>query len=688
MVRSHAGPRRVALVVLSSCLLLAGLVPSALAARYHVQDGGTRTGGPSAPGDWSAANCYADLAGAVAAASAVDTVLCDLGEHAVNGPVTLAVAHVGNRELSASPYRATLALAAGGSLVVPGGGHALVLRGLTVAGDGLLRPGPGLLATADGLDLRTEGCLFTGLNSEGSGFTAGGAARITGAGALVMRDTDFVANVGHGRGGAMFLGSGLDAVFERCLWLENAAVQGTGPRGGAIMIDAGEALSTVVFRHCTWRGNVCDGSGGAMSTLSAAVTVEDSHVLENLSGVGNGYSEACGFQFRRDASDHTDPTPAIARRCVFIGNRGVPGPDYTAGDGGAFYTIGADADHMIDALVEDCLFRENVALQGAGVYVSRFSTGAVRRSRFYDNIATFHAGGVFKGGHLYANKGETLEVDSCLFVRNRAGFLADGSPLGWYCRGGAVVSRMFPRVVVRHCTFVDNEVNPSGYHFGDAFAAYWEYGDWEPEMLSVLQNCVFWTSEPGGHVQAWSDGGMALIQNNALQAGEWEFENPMEGTVLLAEAPFTSLETGFPLADGPLIDAGLDLGFTVDIDGRPMPLGAGPDLGCYEWQDVVAVDDTPPVASPARLRAAPNPFNPQTELSYALSADGHVRLRLHDARGALVRELFAGQLPAGEHRWRWDGRDGTGRECATGVYLARVMVDGRATGVAKLTLVR
>jgi flagellar hook assembly protein FlgD len=54
----------------------------------------------------------------------------------------------------------------------------------------------------------------------------------------------------------------------------------------------------------------------------------------------------------------------------------------------------------------------------------------------------------------------------------------------------------------------------------------------------------------------------------------------------------------------------------------------------------------------------------------------------------VVRTLWTGTAAAGAHRWHWDGRDGDGRPCATGIYLARLRAAGRTVAVAKLTLVR
>jgi hypothetical protein len=319
--------------------------------------------------------------------------------------------------------------------------------------------------------------------------------------------------------------------------------------------------------------------------------------------------------------------------------------------------------------------------------VGQFAVGTIQRCRFFDNVAYYQGGAVFKGGQDLDNVGETLFIDSSLFVGNLAGFTSDGDPTGEYCRGGAVACRMFPRVEVRHSTFIDNAVASNGFRFGDAFAHYYEYDEWQPEMLCVLQNCAFW-GDTGADVQAFSSpGGMATAEHNAAADGELELGGVVEvGTVVLTESPFTSLETGFPLADGPLIDAGIDLRFETDLMGHEMPVGAAPDIGCYEWYDVVAVDDLP--IAMVQLVAGPNPFNPRTVLSCRLDRPAGVQLVLHDARGRQVRRLWTGALPAGDHQWTWDGRDEGGRECASGVYLAQLVVDDGRMAVTKLTLVR
>ncbi|NLF32684.1 MAG: hypothetical protein GX591_17550, partial [Planctomycetes bacterium] len=43
-------------------------------------------------------------------------------------------------------------------------------------------------------------------------------------------------------------------------------------------------------------------------------------------------------------------------------------------------------------------------------------------------------------------------------------------------------------------------------------------------------------------------------------------------------------------ADGPAVNAGVVLGYTADIVGTPVPTGAGPDIGAYEYVPAVPGD--------------------------------------------------------------------------------------------------
>ncbi len=68
----------------------------------------------------------------------------------------------------------------------------------------------------------------------------------------------------------------------------------------------------------------------------------------------------------------------------------------------------------------------------------------------------------------------------------------------------------------------------------------------------------------------------------------------------------------------------------------------------------------------------PNPFTPRTTIRYALPEPTHVRLRVYDVAGRLVRVLVDEPRPAGRHLVHWNGRGDGERPLASGVYYYRL----------------
>ncbi len=87
--------------------------------------------------------------------------------------------------------------------------------------------------------------------------------------------------------------------------------------------------------------------------------------------------------------------------------------------------------------------------------------------------------------------------------------------------------------------------------------------------------------------------------------------------------------------------------------------------------------DTPPM--PVELACYPNPFNPETTISYSIPSDGPVRIDVYNIRGQRVRTLVNERLDKGDHSVVWHGEDDYGKAVSSGVYLYRIEAAGRAT---------
>lgn len=84
---------------------------------------------------------------------------------------------------------------------------------------------------------------------------------------------------------------------------------------------------------------------------------------------------------------------------------------------------------------------------------------------------------------------------------------------------------------------------------------------------------------------------------------------------------------------------------------------------------------------------SPNPFASTTALRFDLPRNQEAEMVLLDVSGRQVRKLFEGHLSEGPHEFIWDGRDGSGRLVAGGVYWARLK-SGEAVLTRKVTVVR
>lgn len=87
------------------------------------------------------------------------------------------------------------------------------------------------------------------------------------------------------------------------------------------------------------------------------------------------------------------------------------------------------------------------------------------------------------------------------------------------------------------------------------------------------------------------------------------------------------------------------------------------------------------------LKNYPNPFNPQTTISFILPEAGTVKLSLYNLKGQIVKALHNGPLAAGNHNFVWNGCDTNGRAVSSGLYFARIE-QGNTHRIHKMMLLK
>ena len=89
----------------------------------------------------------------------------------------------------------------------------------------------------------------------------------------------------------------------------------------------------------------------------------------------------------------------------------------------------------------------------------------------------------------------------------------------------------------------------------------------------------------------------------------------------------------------------------------------------------------------ALLQNFPNPSNPGTSIPYQLASASSVTISIYDTRGRLMRTIESGKQNEGLHVTYWDGRDGSGKRVASGVYFYMLQV-GRFKATRKMVIMK
>jgi hypothetical protein len=404
-------------------------------------------------------------------------------------------------------------------------------------------------------------------------------------------------------------------------------IQGLGETPAQVVIDGGDqgrvlhaiylASAAVVTNLTVRRGNACgvsnvEGSGGAIFIRNSNVVLTRVHFVGNRATASGGAVRAL-------------TSNPIFLECEFRDNRANQG-------GGAI-----DGSYESTLEITNSRFHGNQSSWGGASSVRSGSLATFRHTEFTSNLAVQSPA---LGGGIYSDYAAQVVLEFCTFVANSA-----------LC-GGAVSVDREAQVRITNCTMRLNLATDSGG------GLYIKGAD------PVIDHSIL-AANTGRAIQCASFGRMATLSACDLWSntgGNWDgqIENQRQ--------------LRHNIQSNPLFCADDDLRLAANSPCATMNDGIGLvgalGIGCESQDDGDTDPDSVIVGKP--LVIFPNPFNPQTTVSFDVSVPGLVRVRVHDVRGALVATLVDAILPLGRHSALWTGVDDRGRLVASGTYLVSV----------------
>ncbi|MCD4829100.1 MAG: metallophosphoesterase [Candidatus Cloacimonetes bacterium] len=134
---------------------------------------------------------------------------------------------------------------------------------------------------------------------------------------------------------------------------------------------------------------------------------------------------------------------------------------------------------------------------------------------------------------------------------------------------------------------------------------------------------------------------------------------------------------GYTLSGGELLQVDRSGQFNVCYVSADLPAGSNIEVSIAT--DYTAIDEASAPQSMVGLRCYPNPFNPDTTISFTLHTAGDIELTVFNVAGQRVQTLLRGRLQAGQHTAQWNGSDQNGESASSGIYIYELSVNGERT---------
>ena len=99
-------------------------------------------------------------------------------------------------------------------------------------------------------------------------------------------------------------------------------------------------------------------------------------------------------------------------------------------------------------------------------------------------------------------------------------------------------------------------------------------------------------------------------------------------------------------------------------------------------------NDSPTLVKPVLHNNFPNPFNPETTISFSLPSESDVEVIVYNVKGQKVKTLANDVYDKGHHTVIWKGTDDFGKKTSSGVYFYQFKVNGKSKSVKKCLLLK
>jgi len=373
---------------------------------------------------------------------------------------------------------------------------------------------------------------------------------------------------------------------------------------------------------------------------------------------------------------------------------------------------------------KNILFKENYGIIG-GVGVVTTSNGFVVDSvDFVNNVG----GKAFRAGYTYyyGQNYDTITIKNCKVIENYPDYSPEMPAGGGITVTGQTSSPKLLIALFYNCLFIENEcqtqtnfATPEALTVANSSVAYLinctlsANVSYNPLAAAIgtgngsdlyIYNSIVYDNEYASAYMAtadYADESNLYIYNTLFEGGEEGIQIYYGDNYIYYDETnidtdplfYGGTEYPYNLSDlSPCIDAGtLDLPDWIelpefDLAGNPRIVGSAIDMGAYEWNPTVGVNEYQPIKKEKEklLSVAPNPFSTSTIISAKFPVKSHVKLEIYNNYGQRVKAFMNDITLPGASHIVWDGTDLNNQTLPTGIYYVVMFVDDKEVESVKV----
>ena len=84
----------------------------------------------------------------------------------------------------------------------------------------------------------------------------------------------------------------------------------------------------------------------------------------------------------------------------------------------------------------------------------------------------------------------------------------------------------------------------------------------------------------------------------------------------------------------------------------------------------------------------PNPFNPKTNIEISVDEKSNGVLSIYDIKGSEIITLYNNTFYPGKTSLSWDGRNHSGKQVASGIYIYSLIINGKLIGSQRMIFIK